>query len=73
MRKTTILLIILDVFALIGFFLFYGPIKDIRTWWINTAMNTMSHKYFAYIFYNDEMIDKTMNENYYIPLNEKSH
>lgn len=71
MRKTTILLIILDVFALIGFFLFYGPIKDIRTWWINTAMNTMSHKYFAYIFYNDEMIDKTMNENYYIPLNEE--
>lgn len=71
MRKTTILLIILDILALIGFFLFYGPIKDIRTWWINTSMHTMSHKYFAYIFYTDNMIKQTMNENYYIPLTEE--
>ena len=71
MRKITIFIIMLDVLALIGFFCFYGPIKDIRTWWINTAMNTMSHKYFAYIFYTDEMIQQTMNENYYIPLTEK--
>ena len=61
MRKITIFIIMLDVLALIGFFCFYGPIKDIRTWWINTAMNTMSHKYFAYIFYTDEMIQQTMN------------
>ena len=71
MRKITIFIIILDILALIGFFCFYGPIKDIRTWWINTAMNTMSHKYFAYIFYTDEMIQQTMNENYYIPLTEE--
>lgn len=71
MRKSTILLLILDILALIGFFCFYGPFKEIRTWWINTAMNTMSHKYFAYIFYNEEMINQTMNENYYIPLTEE--
>lgn len=71
MRKSTILLLVLDILALIGFFCFYGPIKDIRTWWINTAMNTMSHKYFAYIFYNEDMITQTMNENYYIPLTEE--
>lgn len=71
MRKCTILLLILDIFALIGFFSFYGPIKDVRTWWINTSMNTMSHKYFAYIFYNEDMINETMNENYYIPLTEE--
>lgn len=71
MRKTTILLLILDILAIIGFFLFYGPINNIRTWWINTSMNTMSHKYFAYIFYNDNMIKQTMNENYYIPLTEE--
>ena len=34
-------------------------------------MHTMSHKYFAYIFYTDEMIQQTMNENYYIPLTEE--
>ena len=71
MRKTTILLLILDILALIGFFCFYGPIKDIRTWWINTSMHTMSHKYFAYIFYTEEMIKETMNQNYYIPLTEE--
>lgn len=71
MRKITIFIIILDILALIGFFCFYGPIKSIRTWWINTAMHTMSHKYFAYIFYTDEMIQQTMNENYYIPLTEE--
>ena len=71
MRKITIFIVILDILALIGFFCFYGPIKSIRTWWINTAMHTMSHKYFAYIFYTDEMIQQTMNENYYIPLTEE--
>lgn len=71
MKKITILLIVLDILALIGFFLFYGPIKNIKTWWINTSMNTMSHKYFAYIFYNDNMVNETINENYYIPLTEE--
>lgn len=71
MRKFTIIIVILDVIALVGFFLFYGPVSNIRTWWINTSMNTMSHKYFAYIFYNDKMIEKTMNENYYVPLTDQ--
>lgn len=71
MKKTTIVIIVLDILALIGFFLFYGPIKSVRTWWINTAMNTMTHQYFAYIFYSKEMIIETMNENYSIPLTEE--
>lgn len=71
MRKFTIIIVILDVITLVGFFLFYGPVSNIRTWWINTSMNTMSHKYFAYIFYNDKMIEKTMNENYYVPLTDQ--
>ena len=71
MKKTTILIIVLDILALIGFFLFYGPIKSVRTWWINTAMNTMTHQYFAYIFYSDEMVLETMNENYSIPLTDE--
>ena len=71
MRKFTIIIVILDVIALVAVFLFYGPVSNIRTWWINTSMNTMSHKYFAYIFYNDKMIEKTMNENYYVPLTDQ--
>lgn len=71
MRKLTIIIVILDIIAFVGFFLFYGPVSDIRTRWINTSMNTMSHKYFAYIFYNDKMIEKTMNENYYVPLTDQ--
>lgn len=71
MRKSTIILLILDILALTCYFLVYGPIKDIRTWWINTSMNTMSHKYFAHIFYTDDMIEETMNENYYIPITDE--
>lgn len=71
MKKKTIVLIILDFLALTGFFIFYGPFDIVRTWWITTSINTMSHKYFAYTFYNDEMIDKVKSENYYIPLTDE--
>lgn len=71
MKKKTILIIILDILALIGFFLFYGPISSFQVWYINTAMNTMTHRYFAYIFYSDQMIYDVMNTNYYIPLKDE--
>lgn len=71
MKKKTILIIVLDILALLGFFLFYGPISSFQVWYINTAMNTMTHRYFAYIFYSDKMIYDVMNANYYIPLKDE--
>ena len=71
MKKKTIIIIILDILALTGFFIFYGPINKIKVWWINTAMNTMSHQYFAYIFYSEDMVKDVLNSNYFIPITEK--
>ena len=71
MKKKTIIIIILDILALTGFFIFYGTIKKIKVWWINTAMNTMSHQYFAYIFYSEDMVKDVLNSNYFIPITEK--
>ncbi|MDD2391615.1 MAG: phosphodiester glycosidase family protein [Bacilli bacterium] len=71
MKKKTIIIIILDILALLGFLLFYGPISNFRVWYINTAMNTMTHRYLAYIFYSDQMIYDVMNANYYVPIKEE--
>ncbi len=71
MRKKTVVIILLDFLALIGFFLFYGPVSSFKIWYINTAMNTMTHRYFAYIFYSEKMIYDVMNSNYYIPIKEE--
>lgn len=73
MRKSTIVLIVLDVLALIGFFLTYGPISYFRNLLITTAMNTMSHQYFAYIFYNEEMVNKVLSQNYFVTIDEETN
>jgi len=73
MRKSTIVLIVLDVLALIGFFLTYGPISYFRNLLINTAMNTMSHQYLAYIFYNEEMVNKVLSQNYFVTIDEETN
>ena len=41
----------------------YGPISYFRNLWVTSAMTTMTHKYLAYIFFNQEQIDIIMNNN----------
>lgn len=72
MRKSTIVVIVIDVLVAICFFLFYGPIKSIRNYLITTAMNTTTHQYLAYIFYSDEQINDILSQHYYVELNEKA-
>lgn len=69
--KLTILFVILDLMALTGFFLTYGPVDYFRNLLVTTAMKTMEHKYLAYIFYNEEMINKVMNSNYFVEIKEE--
>lgn len=73
MKKSTIVLIVLDILALIGFFLTYGPISYFRNLLVTTAMNTMTHQYLAYIFYNDEMIKDVMSKNYFVVIDENTN
>lgn len=69
--KTTILFIILDLLAIAGFTLMYGPFDKFRNSFVSTAMNTMSHQYLAKIFYSDSTIEKIKNSNYYVEIDEE--
>ena len=68
--KSTVIFIILDILALAGFFVMYGPWPYVRNLYVTTAMKTMHHQYFAKIFYSDEMIEKIMSQNYFVKLDE---
>lgn len=54
---------ILDVIAIICLFLMYGPISYFRNLWVTSAMSTMSHKYLAYIFFNQNSINHILENN----------
>lgn len=53
-------------------FLLYGPYGNFRTWLISTAMSTMNHQYLCKWFYNDKEIDKVINSNYIVEVNEET-
>ena len=61
--KFSIALIIVDVIVLICFFLAYGPFSFFRDYLVTTAMTTMNHKYFAYVLYSEEMVEKILANN----------
>lgn len=69
--KSVVVFIILDILALAGFFVMYGPWDYVRNLYVTTAMRTMHHQYFAKIFYSDETIEKIMSQNYFVKLDEK--
>ena len=70
-NRLTILCIILDLLAIGGFVMMYGPWSSVRNFYVTTAMKTKDHKYFAKIFYNDKTISKIMDSNYFIEIKEK--
>lgn len=70
MKKRTIVLIVIDVLALICFFVFYGPFSFVRNTIISTAMKTKTHQYIAYTFYNQETINKVLQLDSYLPFEE---
>ena len=69
-NKTTILFIFLDICAVICFFIMYGPWNYVRNLYVTTAMQTRSHKYLAKVFYSDQKIEKIMNSNVFISVDE---
>ncbi|MBR0385322.1 MAG: phosphodiester glycosidase family protein, partial [Erysipelotrichaceae bacterium] len=62
----TRLLIVVDVIAIICFYVFYGPQESIKSWLITTAITTGKHKYLAYILYDQKEITKVLSENAFI-------
>ena len=61
--KFSIFLIIVDVLALICFFLAYGPISYFRDLLVTTAMTTMNHRYFAYVLYSEDQVKEILDNN----------
>ncbi len=68
--KKVIILAILDVIAIFCLLLAYGPYSGFRDMFVTTAMDTKSHKYLAYILYNDEQIKDILSKNYLKENNE---
>lgn len=73
MKKSTIIILILDILIAICFFIVYGPISYIRNTVISTAMVTKTHQYIAYTFYNSETINKVIQMDSYIPFDEDTN
>ena len=66
--KFTVLVFLLDIMVISGLVVINN--EDFKTFWIPTAMTTMSHKYLAYTLYNEETVNKIMSENYIEQSNE---
>ena len=60
--KFTILILLLDILVINGFVVIHN--KEFKSFWIPTAMTTMSHQYLAYTLYDEEVVNKVMSENY---------
>ena len=45
--------------------------KDFKEWFVTKAMATMSHQYYCKIFYNDDIINEVMSENYIVEVDEE--
>ena len=69
MKKITILMVILDVIVASCFILVYA-VPSFRNKIISTAMVTKTHKYIAYVFYDEDTINEVTAQNRYIPLTD---
>ena len=66
----TWLLMFVDVCALVCFFVAYGPYSQVRDWLVTTALQTGTHKYFAYVLYNESMVKEILAKNKTTETNE---
>lgn len=60
--KFTIFTCLLDLLV-VAFFVVINT-ADFKSFWIPTAMTTMSHKYLAYTLYSEDTVNKVMSANY---------
>lgn len=55
--------VILTIAIYILLFAIYGSNAGFRDWLVNTAMGTAKHQYLAKMFYDDEIIQDSLNKN----------
>ena len=59
----TYFLLVIDLCAVICFFVAYGPWSFVRDWLVTTALSTGSHQYYAYVLYTPEQVSKVVSQN----------
>lgn len=67
-----VLFMILDIGAISCLILAYGPNKKFKNFLVTTAMATMNHKYLARTIYSEKTINKVLEENTIIELDEST-
>lgn len=67
---STVVFVILDILAIGGFIITYGPWDYFRNLYVNTAMNTMEHQYLAKLFYSEDRVNQIMSGNYFVAIGE---
>lgn len=72
-KKTTYLFVIVDIIAFTCFFLAYGPFGYFRNLFVNTALKTMHHKYFAYVLYSEKTVEHIKNSNYFVKISDSTN
>ena len=58
----TVFIFFLDLSVITGLLVIHN--EKFKSFWIPTAMTTMSHKYLAYTLYSEDVVNKVMSENY---------
>ena len=58
----TVFIFFLDLSVITGLLVIHN--YRFKSFWIPTAMTTMSHKYLAYTLYDEDVVNKVMSENY---------
>ncbi|MBQ6498199.1 MAG: phosphodiester glycosidase family protein [Bacilli bacterium] len=58
----TVFIFFLDLSVITGLIVIHN--YRFKSFWIPTAMTTMSHKYLAYTLYNEDEVNKIMSQNY---------
>ena len=58
----TVFIFFLDLSVITGLIVIHN--YKFKSFWITTAMTTMSHKYLAYSLYDEDVVNKVMSENY---------
>lgn len=58
-----IALLFVDFLALAGFFFMYGPVRVVRDFYISSALTSMTHRYFAYVFFSPEKVEEIASQN----------
>lgn len=73
MKKSVVIVGIIDFLIIFGLIILYSPLFGVRALLVTTAMSTKSHHYLARTFYSENMITNVMSQNYIEDIKENTN